>query len=361
MKTDMNLIKKIRNILLYLFYLFIVTFVILETIFIILPVSDSYQSQPVNADNPILHFKPNRTVNTQIGFNFSHINKKIVNNYGYTNDFDFKNSNNAENKIFAIIGDSYVEASQVSNSNSFHGILNSSNKNIQFYPIGISGSPLSQYIAFAKFAENNFNPDLYIFLIIDNDFDESWLDFSNNVPGLHYFDTNENLIRTDYQPPRWKIILRKSAFIRYLYLDFKLHHQLTLFNKFKLKLLGKESIKEQGDYSKRLNLGLKATDMFLFYLNELIPNKPIILLVDGDRKSIYKNQEYRNTNKITNTWMEYINKRGELSNNIKVIDLHSYFLKDWSLNQKKFNWDYDYHWNERGHRIAAEVLNNLLD
>ena len=65
-----------------------------------------------------------------------------------------------------IIGDSFVEATQVTNSDSFHGMLSSSFSNIDFYAVGLGGAQLSQYLAFSKFQMDNFKPDKFIFIII---------------------------------------------------------------------------------------------------------------------------------------------------------------------------------------------------
>ena len=75
--------------------------------------------------------------------------------------------------IIAVIGDSYVEALQVKNKDAFHAILDKGLSSHDVYPIGISGS-LSQYIAFSRYAAEQFSPKLFVFLIIENDFDESF-------------------------------------------------------------------------------------------------------------------------------------------------------------------------------------------
>ena len=72
----MSLIKTLFRCGIYLSYIFLVVVALLEVVFRILPTSDSLMIQAVNENNPILHFKENRTINKQIGFNFTHVNKK---------------------------------------------------------------------------------------------------------------------------------------------------------------------------------------------------------------------------------------------------------------------------------------------
>jgi len=40
----------------------------------------------------------------------------------------------------------------------------------------------------------------------------------------------------------------------------------------------------------------------------------------------------------------------------KIIDLHPIFLDNWKVNKQKFNFEYDYHWNELGHKVASHAL-----
>ena len=58
----MSLIKNLFRWGLYLSYLILIVVVIIEVIFRVLPVSDSLMIQAVNEDEPILHFKENRSI-----------------------------------------------------------------------------------------------------------------------------------------------------------------------------------------------------------------------------------------------------------------------------------------------------------
>ena len=64
---------------------------------------------------------------------------------------------------------------------------------------------------------------------------------------------------------------------------------------------------------------------------------------------------------ISNSFSPYI--IAEMSaneTNLYVLDLHPIFQKDWNINRKKFNFEYDFHWNEYGHRLAADALHELV-
>ena len=76
------------------------------------------------------------------------------------------------------IGDSFVEAVQVQNSDAFHGILNNykskSDQNIYSTILAASGNALPQYLTHLSFANKNMEikDSIILISIIGNDFDE---------------------------------------------------------------------------------------------------------------------------------------------------------------------------------------------
>lgn len=353
----MNWIKLVLNYLKYSLYLFSASFLLIEVLFRILPVSDSYRLQPVNKQNPIYHFAKNREVKRQIGFNFRHINTKRVNNYGFLSDKDYLQSDIKEKNLVAVIGDSYVEASQVKNIDTFHSILDKQIESLDVYSIGASGAQLSQYLVWADFAKIEFNPDIFVFLIIDNDFDKSWYRIANK-PGLHYFRDNGDIHLIEYSPSKMKQLLRKSAFIRYLYLDLKITHQI------------KKILKNDNNLNKRLmnndlkieEIGNKAIDLFLKKINNLAKERKVILMLDGDRDSIYEGSAERDKSNITNRWFANLLRKGKAqkNQNLYILDLQPIFVEDWDKNKLFFEYKYDAHWNERGHSVAGKALADMI-
>jgi hypothetical protein len=198
--------------------------ILLEVIFRLLPVQDSLMTLPVNSTNTVLRFKEDRDVIWSSGYNFSIVTKKHINNYGFFNDQNY--TRNDESPLLAIIGDSYVEALQVENKNSMHGILS---QNVvgkgRVYSFASSGSPLSNYLAYAHYGTSEFKARALVFVIVGNDFDESLKKYKN-APGFHYFsDSTEGLelVRIDYQPTFIKRVVRQSALARYLFLNMQLN------------------------------------------------------------------------------------------------------------------------------------------
>ena len=357
MKIDMSWTNKIVKFFGYAIYLIVSVVVLLEVIFRILPTSDSFKVKPVNTKNPILRYEENRDVRKQIGFNFQHITIKHINNYGYASDKDFQKKEFQTKPVIAVIGDSYVDALGVKNQDTFHAILDNYLQSYDVYPIGISGSPLSQYIAFSRYAAKQFSPKLYVFLIIANDFDESFEKVKNS-PGLHYFNETDQLTFVEYNPSIMKRVARKSAFIRYLYLDLKITKQIKMLLK-KKNISSEIQVRMTMDTLSNmdyLKLGREAINKFLDGVKNLTETSKVIILLDGDRSSIYAGMIQRDINKPVNILFDELMTLSKNIPNIDAIDLHNSFQENWSNENKKFNYDYDYHWNEYGHAVVAQVL-----
>tara|TARA_Y100000748_G_scaffold280931_1_gene260231 strand:- start:17 stop:454 length:438 start_codon:yes stop_codon:yes gene_type:complete len=107
-------------------------------------------------------------------------------------------------------------------------------------------------------------------------------------------------------------------------------------------------------------LGQEAAVLFLQQIEKISLDNEVIVLVDGDRESIYSNYSERDKGKISNRWFNTIILNLEDHQRIKLVNMHPIFLDDWQLNRKKFNSEYDSHWNEHGHSLVAKTLNSIL-
>jgi len=356
----MNWIKKIAGSFSYVLFLVIMVSVLLEIIFRILPTSDSLMIKPVNAENPILKYTENREVTKQIGFNFQHITIKRINNYGYASDKEFQEAAIQTKPVIAVIGDAYVEALQLKNKDAFHAILDENLENYDVYPMGINGSEMPQYLAFAKYAADRFDPKLYVFLItqyFDNSFYDEPIYSAIKAPGFHYFGKTTGLNLVNYEPSFIKNLLRRSAFLRYIYLDLKLTSQLK-----KVFGSGVKAVDNNSNKSKEfLEAGRIANERFLQGITEISLSSNIIILLDADREAIYSGLDKKDMNNPINILFDELGKSAKFIPNVDVIDLHNIFKGDYVSNNKEFNYDYDIHWNEHGHTVAARALTDKIN
>ena len=288
--------------------------------------------------------------------------EKQLNNYGFLNDQDYIPED--ESPLLAIIGDSYVEAAQVENRNSMHGLLSQETKGKgRVYSFGLSGSPLSDYLAYAIYALNEFNAKALVIVVVGNDFDESLTKYKN-APGFYYFSDVSNqleLVRIDYQPTLVARLLRRSALIRYMAFNLQLNWQSieNIFGNNEADAEGKFVGNTRSDFDEeRISDSERAVDYFLeeLPLRTGLGNDRILFVIDGMRPYIYQPETLM---KVKGSYFGLMRKyfiRVAMSKGYEVIDLQPIFIKRHEIEGIRFEFPTDLHWNEAGHRLVAEEI-----
>src|ERR671939_5289 len=144
----------------------------LEIVLRFLPVAWAPPVQPPTPDNAIQRYAASTPFTWSLGWNFSVVTHKRTNAQGFVADYDYDPS--AASPLVAVAGDSFVEALQVPFSESLTGRLQAMlGDRGRAYAFSQSGSPLSQYVAYAAHACALYHPQRLVVVVISNDFDES--------------------------------------------------------------------------------------------------------------------------------------------------------------------------------------------
>ena len=308
---------------------------------------------------------------------------KKTNDIGQFSDIDFKELVDADNRYLKIIsiGDSYVEAIQVKNQEAFHGRLNKyiskENKKVISSSIGASGNAFPQYLIHLLFAKNNLDltSSVLVIPIISNDFDESFKKYSENPGASFKSDKSGNLIFKEYVLNSSiifrRILVSTSAIGRYLIFNLKLRS--LIINPPICKLIGQKCL----DSSKvKVNIidsspnkdierykdGEEASKLFINAIaknrNSIEERNNTIFIISADRQHIYNKQipkslffEHQRDYFIT-----LAKQKG-----FKIIDLEEVFSENYKLNKRRFEFQYDNHWNSYAHNIVAEKIAEKLN
>lgn len=337
-----------------------ISVILLEAGLHLVPVNEGLHTQPVDQSDPILRFEQNRTATWSRFANFSMVNTIHSNNYGFINNQDYTPA--PSQPLIAVIGDSYVEAAMVPYDQTLHGRLaRSLDPDIKVYSFGASGAPLSQYLAYAGYAKNEFHPQKMIFIIVGNDFDESILSPSSS-PGFHYFkDTNHaplELTRIDFHPSIITSLVRRSKLAMYLATNLQAQHALanlkSLFSNAKPKQFVGQTKADVAP--KRLASSRQAIQRFFELLPEMSGLAPqdILFVVDGLRPHLYSQNTLKQAKKSYFAHMRKVFLGDAKRHGYMVADLQPVFQAAHKMTGKRFEFKKDGHWNAEGHRLAAQ-------
>lgn len=328
-----------------------------------LPVNEGLRTQPVSDDAPILHFEKNRTFTWSEFPDFAMANTVRSNNFGFINDQDYQQTSPLP--LIAVIGDSYVEATMVPYPETFHGRLaHALDGKMRVYSFGASGAPLSQYLAYAKYARDTFQPTRMIFTIIANDFDESLLKYKQS-PGMHYFrqeaDGSLSTTLIPYQPGAARTALRHSRLALYLALNLRAGYTLThLF----AEQPNQPSVGQTAATAapERIRDSKRAIDTFFEQLPAAtgLDSDDIMFVVDAIRPNIYSAQgRAAAKGSYARQMFDYFLSEAD-SRQYQTIDLTGPFIEDYRANGLPFEFPKDGHWNSHGHAVVADTILTAL-
>lgn len=332
----------------------------MEGVFRLLPVSNPPYILAVSSENPVAHFQPNVDYLYSSGWNFSIRASKRSNNYGYINLSDYHPEE--ATPLLMVIGDSFVESHSIDAGKSAAEILNATvDGKGRVYSTGLSGAPLSQYLVFAEFSRTTFQLNAMVFVIIGNDFDESLMKYKSD-PRFHYFEENGNrfvLRRVDYEISTARTILRKSAFVRYVMLNLEVKETL---DRLSTRPFG-NSQNYVGNMPARVEAtrvtdSMRAVDEYFRQIpvSTGLDSRSILFVLDGMRPALYSSEELLKAEDSFVSQLRRYFKEQAVSRGYEVIDMQPVFIKKHRLDNSRFEYPTDSHWNELGNKLVAEEI-----
>ena len=333
--------------------------VALEAAARLLPVNGSLYKLPVNDDNPVMRFRPDRQFTFSRGWNLALVNEVRVNNYGFVADFPYEPD--AAGPLLAVIGDSYVEAVMVRFPDTCAGgLARRLAPDVRAYAFGVNASPLSQYLAYAAYVRDTFRPAGLVIVVVDNDFDESMLT-DGSMPGYHYFAARGDglvLQRKDFAPSLLRNAARKSALARYVAINVRGatggDRRTLLPDGRELRLAGTRP----GTEPRRMSGSKRAVDAFLRMLPDRAGLEPerIAFVVDGLRAHLYEDETLAIAEGTYFDVMRRYFMTSAADAGYEVLDMQPEFVRHYKAHGQRFDWPYDYHWNPLAHRLCTDVV-----
>jgi len=328
-----------------------------EVVLRFLPVYSGMKLMPLNDANPVLRFTPNQNITWSKGWNFELVNKLRINNDGFVNNQDY--DARLTTPLFAIVGDSYIEAAMVPYAEATPGRLAASVGSIgRVYSFGKSGQPLTAYLIWAEHARKTYRADALMISVVGNDFDESLNKYKTTRSGHYYVEGlggELQLQRFDYAPSLLRSLARQSALIRYL--DWNCHiegvlHRLTHRQE---KFVGNVSAAKSDQV---LADSKRAVDAFFRDLPAKtgLPPEKIVFTVDGIRPHLYDPASLAQAQaSFFDVMRRYLIEQARQHGH-EVIDLQPLFIEEFNKSRQRFEYPNDAHWNSAGHAVVAAAV-----
>ena len=273
-----------------------------------------------------------------------------TNNYGWNSQIDYS-ANNPGKRLVCIIGDSFVRALQVDLHKNISFLLRAHlSPEYEVYSFGHDGAPLSQYLHMSRYVNRYFNPDILIFLLIRNDFDQSVTDLVS-IPYFLQLRLTDNEV-VEIQPTTRPLyqFLTYSAIFRYL------------FSNLELSQLYFRLVQKPDNFNANVNVFALAnartlihrgTNYLMTRIEEENKEKRVIFVMNAPVEKIHQGR-------LENNWMNAMVREICARHRLECIDLTEPFYENYRKEGKRFTFEVDGHWNEHGHLVASDVLHRYL-
>ena len=259
------------------------------------------------------------------------------------------------------VGDSYVEALQVNNEDTFHGRINSlSDDGIgEMYistAFGASGMSFPNYLKYIEYVQNDVpSQDLIVVIpVIKNDFSDAFTKSGSDQYGSFYFTLNGNFSFMPLSPKNSMMsrALQLSGLMRFFFLNLEIHNLAKIVK----SNLGTEIRPKMNITQAKL-----ATNIFLRHLNVLRPTvrdrAKTLLILDSDRPYIYGDLKTRDTDfEVAKAYLSDL----FLRNGYTVIDTEQDFKAFYAQTGRRLEFTVDPHWNKYGHKVVYSLIKAYL-
>jgi hypothetical protein len=282
-----------------------------------------------------------------------------VNEQGWNSALDYREHRPPGVRRVALIGDSYVEALNVDVDRSVAAELRRLvPDNVEVYSFGIAGAPLSQYLQMSRYVARQYDPDVMVFNVVHNDFAESLATFKRVPYFLQFVPSGtgfSEIAPTPYRPSKLRRLLKKSAWGRYLAENLQIRR---LWDDMRARRTTRRFSNNtevvSGDRAKEEIEGV--TRHIIGEWGKENRGRSLFLIMDAPRTELYSGQASHSPV----LWLNRLAADVCREPVCHFVDLTSPFTDYWQRYHRHLENSYDWHWNERGHRLVAEVLYRRL-
>jgi len=286
-----------------------------------------------------------------------------INNDHWNYPIDYAPVN--DRNLIAVIGDSFIEAFQVDADEKYPFLLrNRLDPDFEVYAFGKSGAPLSHYLHVSRYVDRHFDPDILIFNMVHNDFEESIHELYPNKACFMQVSVDENgsLVETvpcpNFAYPQytaWKRVVYKSALFRYL--DFNLNLRQIRRNIAGIDDRNFEGNIEADKVKINKNRIFEVTDYLVRTIREENSDKRIIFIIDAPKGEVYTNT----LDESRVLWLNDMMKEICYTHDVEFLYITPLMVEAYRANGRKFTSEWDGHWDEYGHEFVANALFDYLE
>ena len=275
----------------------------------------------------------------------------------------------------AVVGDSYVHGAFSDVEKGFSNVieqqLRAKGHSAEVFQFGMDGAPLSRYLHVLRREVVKYQPDVVVVPLIHNDFDETYRFLKTRYASSFMKLRREaNGDVEEVAPTAFKggmaDKLRSSAMFRYVYYETGLYLRIKGWVS-QYFWGGSEEWKPEFVSSAVDIRKIRDHKSNRFYAHYVLQEMKalseeygfkLVLAMDGVREAIYAEASPSKYEvwKLNEIAADVTRELG-----LPFVQLHEVFRRDFRANGKKFEFEFDWHWNARGNDIVGRAFARLIE
>ncbi|MCA9727945.1 MAG: GDSL-type esterase/lipase family protein [Candidatus Eisenbacteria bacterium] len=280
-----------------------------------------------------------------------------VNDDGWISEIDYRPLRRSDRPLVAIIGDSFIEALQVDVDQSVSSVLRRRLAGeADVLSMGVSGAPLSQYLHLVRYAVQEYDPDAIVVNVVQNDLSES-LRSVDSKKGTLQLEVEGDRVRElpilPYRPSARARLLRRSALVRYLWINAKIQTIGRRWRRAKPPVYaGNVVVSRVSKYRSQCEA---ATPYLMREMRQAAGDRILIVAMNAMRDDVYGTQ----TGDSLIAWIPPLVLCSAEDAGATTLDLDPVF-RELFRDGARYTLTYDGHWSPAGHRAAAAAFETTL-
>lgn len=279
-----------------------------------------------------------------------------VNDAGWNNTREYVGRTARNRPCIAVIGNSFVEGFYADVDSGLTSALERQlAPDVVVYNFGKSGVSAAQMLRVAQYAEAEFAPETYVFVINHHSLRSAVRNFGFQIFNEQYLweDGSPKLIPpTVYHANRLMRLHTYSALVRYMY-----HNAAVLTTRAAIR---QEAI-QRNDASATKELA-DETPILLATARDITrraraehPGARILFVIDGDRRRMYEDKARPEPLGESPLWATACREAG-----VEFLDLTDAFWVSFQHDGRRLDLPSNYHWNQHGMAVVAKEIAGVI-
>jgi len=313
--------------------------IVLEIVLRVTHIAPEFPARMLDDQFGVYKFQPNQSGIFTDGRLGEWKSSWCINNEGWNSELHYKQGE----RITGLIGDSYIQTIYFDPENHPYNLFNRAVPSRKFYSFGIQGASFSQYLNILRYASETYQMDSVLIFLDNNDLDESIASMTRMPRNMQLQIVDDSIIEipAKYHEKVYRNFFKNIAIFRYGLMNFS----------FRINM-GSAKIRNKNPKIKNnINDLKKKAVQYIVAEMQKCKVKHITFVLDGQRSDIYENNQKSNSK----FWTYF--KGIEQNDGLLIVDLHTFFKKDYAQNGLKFEVsEENNHWNLATNKKIVEHL-----